>query len=283
MNKAHETDGASGNIILVGLFFVMNPHGIDRYFCGIYYSCCRTQGDTWTDFGSRYYYWTNHWVESNEDGYGPCTGGDFVCSRDLDGVPPYVGGNGSGGFCSHDPDGSARANQGLGSLHRNLYDHDISNPLFSFYLMVTTNLKYVGTPTNDGLYYSSYASWFESDKVLCSLQRTHVPVLDYHCGSGTNCTYSVCERWEDNFMSGIYGCECRWNASDSYEYAGSQPTCIFMHLATLQVTISLWDQLMVTMVTLVYLPGEVSTTLDVLRGSAPTRSLVLCNGRLSSS
>ena len=75
--------------------------------------------------------------------------------------------------------------------------------------------------------------------VLC---REHMlPVLDYHLGSGINYTYSVCERWEDNFMSGIYGCECRWNASDSYEYSGSQPTCIFMHLATLQVTISLWD------------------------------------------
>lgn len=49
-------------------------------------------------------------------------------------------------------------------------------------------------------------------------------VLDYHWGSGTNCTYSVCERWADDFMSGIYGCECRWNASDNYEYSGSQPT-----------------------------------------------------------
>ena len=84
------------------------------------------------DPGSRYYYWTNHWVESHEDRYGPCAGGDFVCSRDLDGVPPYVGDNGSGGFCSHDPDGSASANQGLGSLHRNLYDHDIFNPFFLF-------------------------------------------------------------------------------------------------------------------------------------------------------
>ena len=71
-------------------------------------------------------------VESYEDGYGPCAGGDYICSRDLDGVAPHIGGNGSGGFCSHDPDGSARSNKGLGSLHRNLYDHDISNPLFSF-------------------------------------------------------------------------------------------------------------------------------------------------------
>ena len=90
--------------------------------------------------GSRYYYWTNHWVESYEDGYGPCAGGDYICSRDLDGVSPDIGGNGSGGFCSHDPDGSAHSNKGLGSLHRNLYDHDISNP-FAFYLAGDYELK----------------------------------------------------------------------------------------------------------------------------------------------
>ena len=57
-----------------------------------------------------------HWVESYEDGYGPCAGGDPLCSRDLDNVAPTVGGNGSGGFCSHDPDSSARSNRALGSL-----------------------------------------------------------------------------------------------------------------------------------------------------------------------
>ena len=107
-------------------------------------------------------------------------------------------------------------------------------------------------------------------------------VLDYHWGSGTNCTYSVCERWADDFMSGIYGCECRWNASDNYEYSGSQPTGIFMHLATIQVTISLWDWLMEAMLTPVHQPTVVFSTPDVVDGMRHSAHLVLCNGQLSS-
>ena len=75
-----------------------------------------------------------------DGGNGQCTGGDFLCSRDLDGHYPHMSPQGSGVFCFHYATCSFIANTGLGSLHRNLYDHDISNP-FAFYLAGDYELK----------------------------------------------------------------------------------------------------------------------------------------------
>ena len=69
---------------------------------------------------------------------------------------------------------------------------------------------------------------------------------------------------------------------NSYEYSGSQPTGIFMDLATLQVTISLWDWLMEAMLIPVHQPTVVFSTLVVLDGTPTSACLVLCNGQLSS-
>ena len=55
-DKFHETDGASDNVILVGLFFVMDPLGFDRSFCGIYYLGNKAANYNFPLIGSQYYY-----------------------------------------------------------------------------------------------------------------------------------------------------------------------------------------------------------------------------------
>lgn len=55
-DKTHETDGATGGFILVGLYFGTDSFRFDEGFSGLFYSGCRTWGDNWPDFGSQYYY-----------------------------------------------------------------------------------------------------------------------------------------------------------------------------------------------------------------------------------
>ena len=52
----HETDGASGGFILVGLYFVMDPFGFDHGFSGIYYSGGNSGLASPLLIGSQYYF-----------------------------------------------------------------------------------------------------------------------------------------------------------------------------------------------------------------------------------
>ena len=56
-----------------------------------------------------------HWQEPAWVVPDQSIGGDFVCSRDMDGVPPHLDGIGSGVFCSHPISGASPNRQLLSS------------------------------------------------------------------------------------------------------------------------------------------------------------------------
>ena len=62
--------------------------------------------DTFSDY---------HWYDPYLVIHDPCAGGDPRCCRDSDGRDPSAGGNGSGGFCSHDRDVGDQIRESTGS------------------------------------------------------------------------------------------------------------------------------------------------------------------------